>query len=258
LSALIETSARTYTDECLAETNCRLKRALLMRTRSTTLGSACIAFALALGGCNNTAMVSPVYLGVNIAPRPGYIPAGTSVVFTGTVSNNLSVPQWSLLDAAQANNPGTLTPSGSTTSIVYTAPATPPLYSQTATGITQGTVTLDVSVSDPAGTSSPVSSDSVTFVITTPYVSLSLTPLTASVPLGGTQQFFGYALGNLDNTLTWQVNGVTNGSSSVGTINAAGTYVAPAVMPMTGSSVTITIISQADPSKTLSAAVTLH
>jgi hypothetical protein len=200
-----------------------------------------------------------MYIGVNISPRPGSIPAGTSVVFTGTVSNNLSVPQWSLLDAAQTSNPGAIAPvPGSTVSITYTAPTTPPLYSQTATGITQGTVTLDVSVTDPTGTSIPISSDAVTFVITTPSVSLSLTPLTASVALGGTQQFFGYALGNLNNTLTWQVNGITNGSSSVGTINAGGTYVAPSTMPMSGSSVTITIISQADPTKTLSAAVTLH
>jgi hypothetical protein len=232
-----------------------------MRTRSTTLCSACIAFAIALGGCNNTVMVSPMYIGVNISPRPGSIPAGTSVVFTGAVSNNLSVPQWSLLDAAQANNPGTLVPvPGSTTSITYTAPATPPLYSQTATGITQGTVTLDVSVTDPAGTSIPISSDAATFVITTPSVSLSLIPLTANVPLGSTQQFFGYALGNVNNALTWQLsaNGIPNNLGPLGTINSGGTYVAPSTMPMSGNSVTITIISQADPTKTLSAAVTLR
>jgi hypothetical protein len=235
-----------------------VEKSTLMSTRSASLGSACIAFAIALGGCNNTVMVSPVYLGVNISPRPASIPAGTSVVFTGTVSNNLSVPQWSILDATQASNPGTLSPSGSTTSILYTAPNTPPLYSQTATGITQGAVTLDVSVTAPAGTSIPTTSDSVTFVITTPSVSLSLAPLTAKVALGGTQQFFGYALGSVNNALTWQVNGATNGSLSLGTINAAGTYVAPPNMPMSGNTVTITIISQADPTKTMSAVVTLY
>jgi hypothetical protein len=230
-----------------------------MRTRSTTLCSACIAFAIALGGCNNTVMLTPTYLGVNISPRPASIPAGTSVTFLGTVSNNLSVPQWSILDAAQASNPGTLTPSGSTTSIVYTAPNAPPLYSQTATGITQGAVTLDVSVTAPAGTSIPVSSDSLTFVITTPSVSLSLTPLTANVALSGTQQFFGYALGNVNNALTWQLsaNGIPSSNGSLGTINTGGTYVAPAMMPPSGKTVTITIISQADPTKTMSAVVTL-
>jgi hypothetical protein len=230
-----------------------------MRTRSATLGTVCIAFAIALSGCNNSVMVSPIYLGVNIAPRPGSIPAGTSVVFTGTVSNNLSLPQWSILDAAQANNPGTLTPViGFTTSILYTAPSTPPVYSQTATGITQGAVTLNVTVADPAGTSIPVASDSVSFVVTAPAVTLGLTPLTASVALGNTQQFFGYAVGNLNNTLIWQVNGIAGGSTTVGTINVGGTYVAPLNMPVTGPAITITIMSLADPTKTLTAAVTLH
>ncbi|MDP9051130.1 MAG: hypothetical protein M3O31_10510 [Acidobacteriota bacterium] len=227
--------------------------------RSTTLGTACIAFAIALSGCNNSVMVSPIYLGVNISPRPGSIPAGASVVFTGTVSNNLSLPHWSVLDAAQANNPGTLTPvTSSTTSILYTAPPTPPVYTQTATGITQGTVTLDATVTDPAGTSSPVSSDSVSFVITAPAVTLGLTPLTANVALGNTQQFFGYAVGNLNNTLIWQVSGIPGGSTTVGTINVGGTYVAPSNMPVTGPVVTITILSLADPTKTLSAVVNLQ
>jgi hypothetical protein len=35
-------------------------------------------------------------------------------------------------------------------------------------------------------------------------------------------------------------------------------YTAPAAMPMTGNTVTITVISQADPTKTQTAIVTLH
>jgi hypothetical protein len=218
-----------------------------------------IAFAIALGGCNNSLMLSPNYLSVTISPRPAMVAAGTSVSFSGTVSNNLSLPQWSIYDAAQAGNPGTLSPiSGSPNSILYTAPSTPPIYTQTATGITQGSITLVAVVTDPPGTSIPTSNDSVSFVITAPTVTLGLAPLTPSVPLSGTQQFVGYAVGNLNNTLTWQVNGVTGGSLSTGTINSAGTYVAPPNIPMSGNTVTVTIISQADPTKTLSATVTLH
>ncbi len=218
-----------------------------------------IAFAIALSGCNNSIMGSPTYISVTISPRPANVAVATSATFIGTVSNNLSIPQWSIVDAAQAGNPGTLSPiSGSPNSILYTAPPTPPIYSQTATGITQGTVTLSAVVTDPSGTSIPTSNDSVSFVITATTVTLGLAPLTASVPLNGTQQFIGYAVGNLDNLLTWQVNGVTGGSSTVGTINSAGTYVAPANLPMGGDTVTVTIISQADPSRTLSATVTLH
>lgn len=232
-----------------------------MRTRSTAFCSAGIAFAIALSGCNNSLVSSPVYLAVNISPRPAAIAVGTSVVFTGTVSNNLSLPQWSLLDAALANNPGSLSAvSGAPTEILYTAPATPPIYSQTPTGITQGTVTLNATVSDPVGTSTPVTSDAVTFVVTAPAVTVGLAPLTANVALGGNQQFLGYAVGNLNNAFTWQLsaNGIPSTSGTLGTINAGGTYVAPQNMPVSGSTVTVTITSQADPTKTMSATVTLH
>jgi hypothetical protein len=180
-------------------------------------------------------------------------------VFTGTVSNNLSLPQWSILDAALANNAGTLTPvTGSSTSILYTAPATPPIYSATPTGIAQGTVTVNVRVADPPGTSIPTSPDSVSFVITAPSITVGLSPATANVALGSAQQFFGYAVGNINNALTWYVNGFAGGSTTTGTINTAGTYVAPANMPMSGNTVTITVISQADPTKTASSVITLH
>jgi hypothetical protein len=235
------------------------KEPAAMTTRPRRISVALISFVAALTGCNYQVVTPPAYLSVAILPRPTSIPQGTSVIFTGTVSNNLSLPQWSILDASYSANPGTLTPiSGSPNSILYTAPASPPIYGVTPTGITQGSVTIDVSVSDPAGTSIPISSDAVTVAITSPSVVLSLAPTTTSVPLLGTEQFIGYAVGNTNNSLTWQVNGVTGGSTDTGTINTAGTYIAPANLPMSGNTVTVTIISQADPTKTASAAVSLH
>ena len=230
-----------------------------MGTCSRILCSVAIASAIALSGCSNSVMLPPVYLGVTMSPRPGTVAVGTTVVFTGTVSNNLSLPQWSILDAALANNAGTLTPvTGSSTSILYTAPATPPIYSATPTGIAQGTVTVNVRVADPPGTSIPTSPDSVSFVITAPSITVGLSPATANVALGSAQQFFGYAVGNINNALTWYVNGFAGGSTTTGTINTAGTYVAPANMPMSGNTATITVISQADPTKTASSVITLH
>jgi hypothetical protein len=242
-----------------------------MKTRSMPLRLAAIATAIALIGCDNTVAISPVYIGVVISPRPASIPAGGTMVFTGTVSNNLSLPQWSFLDVADANNVGTLAPiSGSSDTILYTAPPTPPIYSSTPTGLTQGTVTLNVTTISPPGTSIPIIGDTVSFVITAPSVTVALTPATAAVNLGATAQFIGYAVGNLNNTLIWEANGFVGGAVAVplsnpvtytypyGTINSAGTYIAPATMPISGSTVIITIISQADPTKTQSAVVTLH
>ncbi len=102
----------------------------------------------------------------------------------------------------------------------------------------------------------------IPIVITAASVTTGISPLTASVALNGTQQFNGYAVGNTNNGVTWQVNGVTGGSTAAGTITtsstAGGLYTAPAAMPMTGKTVTITAISQADPTKTASAVVTLR
>lgn len=230
-----------------------------MRLSSKLLCTAAIAGTIALNSCNNGIVVSPSYLGVVMTPRPASIPAGGTMVFNGIVSNNLSIPQWTLLDAAETTSAGTLTPvSGSPNSILYTAPLTPPIYTTNPTGLTQGAVTLEVSVTPPAGTSYPVSDDSVTFVITTPSISVNLSPAAVNVALSATQQFFGYAVGNVNNALTWSVNGAQGGSISTGTINTAGTYVAPANLPMGGNTVTISIVSQADPTKTASAVVTLH
>jgi hypothetical protein len=231
-----------------------------MQTRSKILGSTAIACAMAFNGCSNTAIESPVYLGVTVSPRPASIPAGGTMVFTATVSNGLSVPQWSLLDAAEATSAGTLTPiGGSTDTILYTAPATPPIYTNTITGLTQGAVTLDVSVNPLPGTSYPVAQDAVSFFITTPSVTVALSPATATVALGTTEQFIGYAVGSTNNALTWQVNGVAGGSTSTGTIaGPSGLYTAPPNLPMGGNTVTITAVSQADPTKSASAVVTLQ
>jgi len=240
-----------------------------MRSRSKILCSVVIVSAFAIDGCNNTVFAPPVYLGVTVSPRPATVPVGTTVVFTGTVSNNLSLPLWSILDAADANNAGTLTPvTGSIDSIVYTAPVTPPIYSVTPTGVTQGTVTLNATTTDPAGTSIPITGDAVTFVITAPSVTVNLSPTTATVARTASQQFIGYAVGNVNNTLIWSLDGFVGGAVPVplsnpvtytypyGTINAAGTYVAPASLP-SGNAVTLTIFSQADPTKTAFATVNL-
>jgi hypothetical protein len=239
--------------------NWALKGTRPMTMLPKRFGFVAAAFLVALSGCSYQVVTPPPYLSVAISPRPNSIPQGTSIIFTAAVSNNLSLPQWSILDSSFAGNPGTLTPiSGSPNSILYTAPPNPPIYVQTPTGITQGAVTLDVTVSDPTGTSIPVVPDAISLIVTSPTVTLGLAPATANVPLAGTQQFIGYAVGSTNSGLTWQVNGVTGGSSAIGTISTAGTYVAPTNLPITGNTVTVTIVSQADPTKTASAVVTLH
>jgi len=69
----------------------------------------------------------------------------------------------------------------------------------------------------------------------------------------------------MNGAVTMQVNGTTGGSATYGTItplpNAVYfgeyTYTAPSTMPMTDNTVTITVISQADPTKSSNMTITL-
>jgi hypothetical protein len=221
-----------------------------------------VASTVALSSCNSKGVFSsPLYLAVTVTPRPASLPEGSgTAVLTAVVSNNLSLPQWSLLNAADTSSVGTLTPiTNSPNSILYTAPPAPPIYNSGApAGIQQGAITVQAIVSPPAGSTLPVAQDSVSIFITAPTVTISpISPSIAAVPVNGTQAFTGYEIGSVVNTFTWQVNGVTGGSFATGMINFNGVYTAPSSIPMTGNTVTITMISQADPTKSASAVVTL-
>lgn len=90
-----------------------------------------------------------------------------------------------------------------------------------------------------------------------PPVSVTVTPATAGVVLGATQQFAAAVTGSSNAAVTWLVNGVAGGNADVGTISAAGFYTAPQNLP-SPASVTITATSQADASKSANATVTVQ
>lgn len=87
-------------------------------------------------------------------------------------------------------------------------------------------------------------------------VSVSLTPGSATVLLGNTQSFTAAVSGTIDTAVDWTVNGIAGGSSSYGTITAAGVYSAPAVLP-SPAAVTARATSRADNTKYAEANVTL-
>src|SRR2546425_9300954 len=76
-------------------------------------------------------------------------------------------------------------------------------------------------------------------------VSVTISPTSATVAAGGTQQFTATVQNTSNTAVTWQVNGVTGGNATVGTISSSGLYTAPA-SPAT---VTVTAVSQADTTK---------
>ena len=78
---------------------------------------------------------------------------------------------------------------------------------------------------------------------------VSVTPATANVRAGDTQQFSASVKNVMDQSVTWSVNGTVGGDATVGKISTTGVYTAPAALP-NPASVSIEATSVSD--KTLS------
>ncbi|MGA8541412.1 MAG: hypothetical protein WB566_18055 [Terriglobales bacterium] len=84
-------------------------------------------------------------------------------------------------------------------------------------------------------------------------VSVTLNQSSVNLEPGGTTQFSATVLGTSNTAVTWSVDAISGGNSSVGTITTAGVYTAPS---QTGTH-TVTATSVADTTKTASATVTV-
>jgi hypothetical protein len=88
-------------------------------------------------------------------------------------------------------------------------------------------------------------------------IRVAVTPASATVLLGGTQQFQAIVTGSPDTNVTWEVNGVAGGNAATGTIAGTGLYTAPSVLP-TPANVRVRGVSEADPQMSGSATVNLE
>jgi hypothetical protein len=88
-------------------------------------------------------------------------------------------------------------------------------------------------------------------------VTVTVLPASANVRSRATQTFRAAVTGSSNTAVSWQVNGVTGGSSATGTINSSGLYTAPAAVP-SSNLVTVRAVSAADATATGSGAVTLQ
>jgi hypothetical protein len=86
---------------------------------------------------------------------------------------------------------------------------------------------------------------------------ISVSPKTAALYPTQQQQFTVSGDGTSNTQVTWQVNGATGGSPSVGTVDSTGLYTAPTVVPTPNVPVMVSAISQADVTKSDTATVTI-
>jgi hypothetical protein len=124
--------------------------------------------------------------------------------FAATVSGSTNTAvNWAVNDVGGGNTSvGTISGSG-----LYTAPASSGTYTVTATSVADAQKSASATV--------------------TVQGAVSVTPATAGLMTGATQQFSVSVQGQTNPAVTWSVDGVSGGNATAGTINAQGLYTAP-------------------------------
>lgn len=195
------------------------------------------AFISACGNNNSgTGPQTPPVI-VSISPASASVQPGKQVQFTATVKNTTNTAvTWQVNGTTGGTSGnGTITTGG-----LYTAPLTAPPGPITVKAVSQADMTASASAM-------------VTIVL--PVGSISISPGSATVLAGATQQFTATVSG-ASTGVVWQVNGTTGGSAALGIVSTSGLYTAPATPP-SGEKVTITAVSQSNASESGTATVTV-
>ena len=190
----------------------------------------------------------------SIAPPSATITAGATQVFTATLCIAPGTAlTWEVNSVAGGSAAlGTIATTSASTA-TYTAPSSAPANPLTIQAV--------------AGTQ--IASATVA-VVNAPTITVTISPASTTVTAGVRTTFSASVSGATNTSVTWSVNGIANGSATVGEICATGSnpcappsvaetsvdYLAPQTPPQPNS-VILTAISAADTTKTASAQITI-
>src|SRR5579862_7421433 len=209
----------------------------MRKLRQLLIVVATLFVAAGCGGGSTSTSTTTVY--VTISPLSASVNLNDTLQFTETTSGSTNTAvTWEVNGVTGGNSTyGTISSKG-----LYTPPAAVPNPN-----------TVTVTVVSQANTAD-IANASITIVSG---VTVSVSPSTADLQLGQTQQFTANVSGNSNTAVTWQAGGVNGGNSTYGTINSSGLYTAP-TSGSTPMAVSITAVSQVDATKSGSASVTVH
>jgi hypothetical protein len=205
-----------------------------------------LAVVSILAGCKSGTAGRVV--SVSVSPTGVDVVIGTTQQMTATVMQTFNTAViWSVVGGSPN---GTISSAG-----LYTAPATVPAPAQ-----------VTITATSQKDTSK---SGSATLTITTTAgpsnITVTVSPAVVSLANFATQQFTATVAGTANTGVTWEVNGATAGSRTLGFISAAGFYVAPGNVPtisngagdVTATTLTVKAVSQADLTASGSSTVTI-
>jgi hypothetical protein len=166
-----------------------------------------LSFILPIASCggaksNTSGSTSQVGIKLNLATAT--VVPGQTQQFTATVTGTDNTAVTWNVDNVSGGNPqhGTISNSG-----LYTAPPQSGTHTVTATSVADTTKSASATV--------------------TIQGNVAITPGAANVLAGATQQFQATVGGQTSSSVTWSVDGVSGGNTTVGTISNAGLYSAP-------------------------------
>jgi hypothetical protein len=196
------------------------------------VSASALAITLVLSGCGSSGSSSNPSGPISVQLNQGSasLNVNTTTQFTATVqgTSNTAVT-WTVDTIAGGNSSvGTISATG-----LYTAPSLAGSHTVTAT-----------SAADTTKSASAALTVDATDVVS---------PATADVAAGATQQFTATVAGYSNTSVTWSVDGVSGGNSSVGTVNSSGLYTAPSQV----GNHTVTATSVANSSLTANGAATV-
>ena len=200
------------------------------------LASLLLLVLISCGGGASNSNPPAGQVNISITPTTATLAASGMQQFQAVVtgSSNTAVT-WQV----NAVTGGTMATGTISASGLYSAPPT--------------TVDLQVTVSAVANADSTKVASAAVTVSALPMGSVVISPTSATLAVGGTQQFTATVTGEMDPSVTWSVDGINGGNTTVGTVSSSGLYTAPS----SGGGHTVKATSNADSSKSASAAVSV-
>lgn len=230
---------------------------------TTTLQDAeciCTTTTCGAGMANAPGALAAALRPIAAVALPSSVAAGSNVVLRG--AGSAAACNHAVSSYAWSNLGGGAISGANTNTAAVVAPSSGSFIVQlTVTDDAGRTDTADVVVSSTTVTSTAPAtagaSACLTAVAITSPVVVAVSPATASLIVGTGTQSFAATVTNTNNTaVTWQVNNVTGGNATVGTITTSGVYKAPATRPAPAS-VTVRAVSVVVASQSGSAQVTI-
>ncbi|HWR16810.1 MAG TPA: Ig-like domain-containing protein [Terriglobales bacterium] len=184
-----------------------------------------------------SAVVTLYPVSIAVSPKQATLYPKQTKQFTATVAHHVNTNvTWTATGASCVGAAcGTIDANG-----LYTAPGA-------ISEELQVTVTA-TSVADP--------NRSDTAIVTLEPIEVTVSPSTATVKIGATQQFTVTVQGGDNSKVDWTLSGTGCSGATCGTIDSTGLYTSPAELP-SPPTVTVTATSQADPSRSDTAVITL-